>query len=187
MMRSSMVRALTPIILCAVAGGPALAKDEPTAERRAQSRISAYAPPTVPHDLFPMACLDCHGSNDLGAPMMPHREITNCSQCHVPQNDVPPFRNSTFRGVPEPKPEPKVAYEGGPPVIAHRVFMRENCLACHAQGARKDVKDTPHPERLDCRQCHVPQRGDIPLFRFNLNVADTKPVWRKSRDPRPAK
>jgi cytochrome c-type protein NapB len=34
--------------------------------------------------------------------------------------------------------------------------MRENCAACHSgPGARAEIITT-HPERVRCRQCHVP-------------------------------
>ena len=48
-------------------------------------------------------------------------------------------------------------YPEQPPVIPHKVFMRENCQACHAgPAARKEIR-TEHPERAQCRQCHVEQ------------------------------
>jgi predicted CXXCH cytochrome family protein len=47
-------------------------------------------------------------------------------------------------------------YDGAPPTIPHKVFMRENCGACHVgPGAREEILTT-HPERTRCRQCHVP-------------------------------
>ncbi len=163
--------------------GPAQVK--PAVDRRANARISAYAPPTVPHQLFGIACLDCHATSDLGAPMMPHQEITNCRQCHVLSHDVPLFRRNTFRRMPEPKPALKAAYAGAPPVVPHRVFMREKCLACHAPGAREATANTPHPERIHCLQCHVPQRWDVPLFRRNTNLPDTRPMWGEGGDLQP--
>ena len=46
--------------------------------------------------------------------------------------------------------------EGSPPVIPHKLFMRENCLSCHAgPSAPKEIRMS-HPERVNCRQCHVP-------------------------------
>jgi cytochrome c-type protein NapB len=55
------------------------------------------------------------------------------------------------------------AYDGAPPVIPHAVVAlgRQNCLDCHLEGM--DLGEdglaprTPHPERVNCRQCHVEQ------------------------------
>ena len=65
---------------------------------------------------------------------------------------VPNFKRGTI---------PKVggnnnALDGSPPVIPHQLQLRENCLACHAgPSAPKEIRVT-HPERVNCRQCHVP-------------------------------
>ena len=48
--------------------------------------------------------------------------------------------------------------------MAHSDRLHENCLACHGPGAFKDIKETTHPERDRCRQCHVPQSADPPPF-----------------------
>jgi hypothetical protein len=34
--------------------------------------------------------------------------------------------------------------------------MRENCAACHTGPAAREEIRTTHPERIRCRQCHVP-------------------------------
>ena len=55
------------------------------------------------------------------------------------------------------------AYHGAPPTIPHEVeaIGRENCLACHGPGLQNAGKIiaavTPHPEWLECRQCHIEQ------------------------------
>ncbi len=65
------------------------------------------------------------------------------------------------------------AYLGAPPVIPHDVVgtQGDQCLYCHGQGAiyekntklmgKKGVqaKVTPHPEYINCVQCHVPRLG----------------------------
>lgn len=51
--------------------------------------------------------------------------------------------------------------ESPPPVIPHKVDVTatgEACLACHRDGI-KGAPATPHPERLDCVQCHV--QGEV--------------------------
>lgn len=70
------------------------------------------------------------------------------------------------------------SYMGGPPVIPHEVVgdvigtTGAKCLYCHAEGVdfgeekelmgKKGVKakQTPHPEYINCLQCHVPQYTD---------------------------
>ena len=51
--------------------------------------------------------------------------------------------------------------EDVPPVIPHPVADNatgEDCLACHRTGV-KGAPPTPHPERVNCTQCHV--RSDL--------------------------
>jgi nitrate reductase cytochrome c-type subunit len=45
--------------------------------------------------------------------------------------------------------------EGTPPMVPHRIDDKtsESCLACHRDGLN-GAPQTPHPERLDCTQCH---------------------------------
>ena len=134
---------------------------------RDQRRAFAGAPPVIPHRPLGGACIHCHTDSgrwlpDVGyAPANPHRRTrgmaaARCQQCHVFRvtdrilvtNDFEPFRRSSPHG--------RRAYPQAPPTIPHRLFMREDCAACHcAPTARPEVRCT-HPERLNCRQCHVP-------------------------------
>jgi cytochrome c-type protein NapB len=78
-----------------------------------------------------------------------------CAQCHVTQSDAPLFVSSRFVGLrQEPVPGPR-HHELAPPVIPHRVFLREDCLACHGGEAAREELRTSHPERVRCRQCHA--------------------------------
>jgi cytochrome c-type protein NapB len=62
-------------------------------------------------------------------------------------NDFEPLRQDLRPG--------SRAHPGAPPVIPHKVFMRENCLSCHSgPGGREEIRTT-HPERTRCMQCHV--------------------------------
>lgn len=51
--------------------------------------------------------------------------------------------------------------ENAPPVIPHPIadnVTGEGCLACHKEGLN-GAPPTPHPERVNCTQCHV--RSDL--------------------------
>jgi nitrate reductase (cytochrome), electron transfer subunit len=45
--------------------------------------------------------------------------------------------------------------EGTPPMVPHGIDDRtgEACLACHRTGLN-GAPQSPHPERLDCTECH---------------------------------
>ncbi len=135
---------------------------------RAELRYYAYAPPFIPHEVVNNECLDCHAQGmvveGFTAKVTPHPELVNCQQCHIRADDkIKTFRRNTFVGLAEPKalPRPQPA---GPPLIPHRLFMRENCLICHHDRSRKEIIQTTHPQRLNCQQCHVPQNEQIDLF-----------------------
>lgn len=125
------------------------------------------APPVIPHELFEdksmggSACLGCHRNGGYvpvfkaHTPITPHPQFENCRQCHVPQSkEAAPFVASNFQKIQAPAIDGQ-SLPGGPPPIPHSLTMRENCLACHAgPGAVSEIR-TPHPERANCRQCHV--------------------------------
>jgi cytochrome c-type protein NapB len=62
-------------------------------------------------------------------------------------------------------------YPGSPPRIPHPVpiFYRDDnvdCLACHGRGGYDPEQQayapvTPHPEQVNCFQCHAPQRTEM--------------------------
>lgn len=139
-----------------------------SAEARAQRRLFDGAPPTIPHQNFGVSCSACHDAAglavpDLGfAPASPHDDtreegaMQRCRQCHVFVNTDRVFVANSFVGFDQDLRPGGRLYPGAPPTIPHRLFMRENCLACHAgPGAREAIR-TSHPERTRCRQCHVP-------------------------------
>lgn len=61
------------------------------------------------------------------------------------------------------------AYYGAPPTIPHivldeRAFGGKACLQCHQNGGfvsqfNAFAPVTPHPERINCKQCHVPSKA----------------------------
>ncbi|WP_194767801.1 nitrate reductase cytochrome c-type subunit [Tamlana sp. I1] len=126
------------------------------------------APPSIPHpvanerSLGGNTCLQCHQNGgfvekfDAYAPVTPHPEMVNCRQCHVAQKSNTLFKPANLVKVNAPEVGDNNALMGSPPMIPHQIQMRENCLSCHAgPAAPKEIRVT-HPERVNCRQCHVP-------------------------------
>lgn len=136
---------------------------------RADRRLFDGAPPVIPHPPFGAACIACHHREgvavpDVGfAPPSPHSPealagaLQRCQQCHVFQETDPPFVDNSFVGLRQDLRLGRRLYDGAPPVIPHRVFMRENCSACHSGAAAREAIRTSHPERANCQQCHVEQ------------------------------
>ncbi len=60
------------------------------------------------------------------------------------------------------------AYDGAPPLIPHPLLSEKGiggktCLQCHTSGGYVDrfkafAPITPHPDLLNCNQCHVPKK-----------------------------
>ncbi len=72
----------------------------------------------------------------------------------------------------DPRPGTR-AYAGAPPTIPHQVesLGRGNCLGCHGAGLEVSLDgdkqrgpETPHPNQLSCRQCHVVSSGESVAF-----------------------
>lgn len=143
-----------------------------------KNRAYHGAPPSIPHPVVNdlnvggKSCLKCHENGGYVAkfkaytPVVPHPELVNCRQCHVEQN-----ANGLFKGVnPENVFTPKVgnaAFVGGPPIIPHQIQLHENCLACHSGPSSPQEIQVTHPERSNCRQCHVlnnKEMTDIGVF-----------------------
>lgn len=126
------------------------------------------APPVIPHPLLEdrsmggKGCLGCHLDGGFVppfkayAPVTPHPGLLNCRQCHVPQKEEQAFAaGSKWEKISGPAVK-QAAMPGAPPPIPHSLDMRGNCVACHGgAGAVAEIR-TPHPERANCRQCHVP-------------------------------
>jgi nitrate reductase (cytochrome), electron transfer subunit len=76
------------------------------------------------------------------------------------------------------------AFAGAPPIIPHEIlnentFGGKTCLQCHQNGGYVEqfkayAPVTPHPELLNCRQCHVPIKSNS-LFQ-NTNFEGLKPA-----------
>jgi len=123
-------------------------------------RFGAYAPVT-PHPEY-AACLQCHvpDAMSVGVPLPGERGQLVCRQCHV-DPDRPPPSLVSLNWVSRPWPTlGGAALPGGPPIIPHSLQLRGDCVACHAgPGAVRELR-TRHPERGNCRQCHVTQEPD---------------------------
>ncbi|MBJ6367269.1 multiheme c-type cytochrome [Snuella sedimenti] len=143
------------------------------------------APPSIPHPVIDersmgeKQCLKCHQNGGFVdnlrayAPVTPHPEMINCRQCHVPQHTDDVFKGTNFSKGEVTLVGVNNALPGSPPVIPHQIQMRENCLACHAEpSAPKEIR-VSHPNRVNCRQCHVPSNKELvqgEIFKRNNNA-----------------
>lgn len=136
---------------------------------RAARRAYDGAPPTIPHAIAQggaAACMDCHGEGlrirEATAPMIAHRTLTSCTQCHVVQEAPMPgtpsvadprLVDNSFTGMASPTAGP--SWSMAPPQIPHKTAMREQCLSCHGPLGADPMRST-HPSRESCTQCHTP-------------------------------
>ncbi len=117
-------------------------------------RFGAYVPVT-PHPEMG-ACLQCHvGDAKLVAVALPSTNPNDrCRQCHAP--GAGRWRDSTLNWTPLSWPQLAVTLIGrNPPPIPHDLELRGNCLTCHSGPSGVAEIQTPHPERINCRQCHL--------------------------------
>lgn len=143
---------------------------EATLRARRGHRAYDGAPPTIPHFVQQNStpeCLACHGEGlrlgEKQANLVPHGQLTQCNQCHVPelgpapgQNSIPPDPRkveNAFVGEDAPRSGPR-AWSIAPPQVPHSSFMRENCLSCHGDTGESPMRST-HTERQNCTQCHA--------------------------------
>jgi nitrate reductase (cytochrome), electron transfer subunit len=143
-----------------------------------------------PEEFRGTTCNACHERGGYSArfgaytPMSPHPEFRNCLQCHaVDDGSVGVLANGRVAGgdaaaarMQRAAAAPLVpldwktsdwpatnlrAMTGSPPAIPHPLDLRGNCLACHGgPGAVAEIRTT-HPERANCRQCHVPATDEV--------------------------
>ena len=134
---------------------------------RAARRAYAGAPPVIAHRPLQADCTTCHTAAGLPvpglgfAPANPHarsrvsERVTNCRQCHLFQRNTTTLVANRFAPDLSPARPTERAFPGGPPVIPHRTFLRDNCLACHAGPAARPEIRCSHPDRQNCLQCHL--------------------------------
>jgi cytochrome c-type protein NapB len=115
-------------------------------------RFDAYVPVT-PHPEMP-ACLQCHvGRDEVTGVSLPSLDpSTICRQCHAA--GAPRWAEALVDWRPMAWPS-RVRRENDVPPIPHDLFFRGNCLACHSGPSAVAEIRTSHPERANCRQCHV--------------------------------
>ncbi|GAB5549067.1 MAG: hypothetical protein SangKO_088270 [Sandaracinaceae bacterium] len=160
------------------------------AELTRRARLRAYdgAPPRIPHEIAPRGPLDCVACHLEGirigarvAPPMSHALMTQCTQCHVPDEGQmpgpraaagPPSENR-FTGRPAPTRGPRMV-EGAPPQIPHSTQLRERCDSCH--GVWGSGIRTTHPWRRSCPQCHAPSADADQRPRGGIGGAVGPPV-----------
>lgn len=148
---------------------PIDSKHERSLKTYYNNRAFYGGPPSIPHlvqneiNMGDNSCLKCHENGGYVekykafTPVTPHPELVNCRQCHLPKKTNSLFIANSFIKGSIPTAGNNSALIGSPPVIPHQLQMRGNCLSCHAgSSAPKEIRVT-HPERINCRQCHVPK------------------------------
>lgn len=146
----------------------------PTRMDRRVRRVYEGAPPWIPHPVSDLLdrtqdCAPCHtfGGYNPGirtySPRTPHPELTGCLQCHVPQVTQDLFRPTDWATPPWPEYGHESELVGAPPPIPHDLHLRGRCLTCHGGASASPDIRTTHPERFNCRQCHVPlgEEGEV--------------------------
>jgi cytochrome c-type protein NapB len=126
-------------------------------------RFGAYVPVT-PHPEMG-ACLQCHvGDVKLMSTPLPGRDPSaRCRQCHAAGAMLWKEASTNWK----PLPWPVVARDTAghtPPPIPHDLVFRGNCLACHSAPAGVEELRTSHPERANCRQCHLEGHDEASEF-----------------------
>lgn len=126
-------------------------------------RFGAYVPLT-PHPEMG-ACLQCHVGNDqvTGVALPSLDPNARCRQCHSPDALRGTETAPDWQAAAWPALAPRVP-DSGPPPIPHDLHWRGNCLACHSGPAAVAEIRTTHPERTNCRQCHVAPLTDADAF-----------------------
>jgi nitrate reductase (cytochrome), electron transfer subunit len=125
-------------------------------ERGGYSRRFAAYVPVTPHPEMGI-CLQCHALDEAvtGISLPSSDPNSRCAQCHGMGGSPPPYDTALqWRTTSWPQLSRRTP-DRGPPPIPHGVQGRANCLPCHAgPGAVAEIRTT-HPERADCRQCHI--------------------------------
>ena len=118
-------------------------------------RFAAYVPVT-PHADRGM-CLQCHVGVDavIGVSDQAADPNSRCVLCH-PATGGRPREDARVTWATTSWPVAAVAHAGaGAAADPARTAFRENCLTCHGGPSAVEEIRTSHPERSNCRQCHL--------------------------------
>jgi cytochrome c-type protein NapB len=163
---------LVPVVGCRRSEPPPRPTPVTPASVRAERRAYEGAPPVIPHGPLGPSCTVCHADTardvpGVGlAPPNPHRktpglsDAARCQQCHVFQATREVLVANQFRPRLQDLRRGERLYAGAPPVVPHGLFLREDCVACHAGPAGRPEIRCSHPERVNCLQCHARTAGE---------------------------
>ncbi len=127
-------------------------------------RFAAYVPLT-PHPERGL-CVQCHlGADSVIGVVGPDADPnTRCPICHGPSGGpARPEASRTWATAVWPT-LPATVPGQNPPPIPHDLEFRENCLTCHGGPAAAVEIRTRHPERANCRQCHLVPEAEPPAY-----------------------
>jgi nitrate reductase (cytochrome), electron transfer subunit len=140
-------------------------------------RFTAYVPVT-PHPERGI-CLQCHVGVDsvIGALEPNPNPNIRCPMCHGPTGG-PPRAGASLTWATTVWPVlPVLTPDQSPPPIPHDLQFRQNCLTCHAGPAAVAEIRSKHPDRADCRGCHLaPNNGVLAYDRGAGPVGAGGPV-----------
>lgn len=131
-----------------------------------ERRAYPGAPPHIPHPVtkemrIKQNCNVCHEKGgyvpqyQAFTPVTPHPDYKNCLQCHGLNDGKDLFKETVWEKISPPALK-KSALPGGPLQVPHSLQLRQNCQACHSGPAAMVEIRSPHPERVNCIQCHTP-------------------------------
>lgn len=140
----------------------------------------------------PKTCLNCHVMTPQYATWFhsSHREVTNCNDCHVPQDNF--FRHWIFKAKDGLRHATIFTLRAEPQVIhikeAGIKVVQANCVRCHNklfEPQKKIAGEFQHAEERLCWECHretphgtVNSLSSVPFARVPLPESPV-PDWIK--------
>lgn len=157
----------------------------PTRSERHERRAFEGAPPWIPHPVSEeldrnQDCTPCHtfGGYNPGirtySPRSPHPEFEACLQCHLRRQTDDLFAPTDWASPVWREFGNEPVLRGAPPAIPHTLQLRERCLSCHGGGSAAPDIRTTHPERFNCRQCHLVAEPSMEPFTRPLDGGATR-------------
>jgi cytochrome c-type protein NapB len=131
-------------------------------------RFGAYAP-VNPHPEW-TSCLQCHATNAslVGVPFPRASGEEACRQCHTGTPSRFDEAGLDWRAA----AFPVVGQSAMVPAIPHDLQTRGTCLTCHfGPGAVAEIRIS-HPERTNCRQCHLVIDSTAGTFTRSIGESD---------------